>query len=301
MRLKNVVSGALLLALGSSCFAQAPAADSWERIKGTRIITVGYRPDGLPFSYEADDSKKPVGYAIDICRQLIGKLQQTMGLPQLDIQYRAINGQTRFTDLANGAIDVDCSNTTNTKERRLTKHVAFSMPYYIAGVRILTQAGSKIADTDDLSGKRVMTTKGTTSLKVLEQKAASSGLKMQQSECVTHGDCFAAVQNGKADAWLMDDIVLAAFRAQAAKPDQIKIIGKLMSIEPLSLMMRDSDVRLKKVFDDEMRVLAQNYTISNLYKKWFESPLPGKNINLNNPMSYLLTDMLRYPSDAFDN
>jgi len=213
----------------------------------------------------------------------------------------AANGQTRFTDLASGDIDVDCSNTTNTKERRETKRVAFSLPYYIAGVRILTQTDSKINDSDDLSGKRVMTTKGTTSLAVLNRRAAASGIKLQHSECVSHDACFAAVQNGSADAWLMDDILLAGHRAQAAKPEQFKIVGKLLSIEPLSLMMRDSDVRMKKVFDDEMRAMAYNHEITRLYKKWFESPLPGKSFNLNVPMSFLLADMLRYPSDQFDN
>ena len=300
MRLNLVVGAAVLAVLGTSHAAQPPAGDSWEQIRAARVITVGYRPDGLPFAYEADESKKPVGYAIDICQALIGKLQQSMGLAQLDIRYRAINGQTRFSDLANGQIDVDCSNTTNTKERRQTQHVAFSMPYYVAGVRILALASSPISDVDSLHGKRVITTKGTTSLKVLNSHMAS-GLKVQHAECTTHEACFAAVQNGSADAWLMDDVLLAAYRAQAPKPEQFKIVGKLQSIEPLSLMMRANDVRMKKLFDTEMRAMAQSYEIARLYKKWFESPLPGKGFNLNTPMSYLLTDMLRYPSDQFDN
>ncbi len=301
MRLKFGVVGMVALAAAAACMAQTSAGDGWDKIKEARAITVGFRPDGLPFSYVTNDAKRPQGYAIDICRALISKLQQSMGLAQLDVRYRAINGQTRFTDLANGSIDVDCSNTTNTKERRDTKQVAFSLPYYIAGIRILTQANSAIQDADDLARKRVMTTKGTTSLKVLNEREARSGLKVQHTECTTHDVCFAAVQNGTADAWLMDDILLAAYRAQASKPEQFKIVGKLLSIEPLSLMMRNSDVRMKKVFDEEMRNMARNFEIARLYKVWFESPLPGKGFNLNTPMSYLLGDMLRYPSDQFDN
>lgn len=300
MHLNIVVAAVLVFLTGSTHAVQTPAGDSWEPIKNARSITVGYRPDGLPFSYASSDPQKPVGYAIDICHALIGKLQQSMGLPQLEIRYRAINGQTRFTDLASGLIDVDCSNTTNTKERRNTLNVAFSMPYYMAGVRILTQSSSTINDIDSLHGKRVMTTKGTTSLKVLNSHVAA-GLKVQHSECVSHEACFAAIQNGSADAWLMDDILLAAYRAKSAKPEQFKIVGKLQSIEPLSLMMRASDIRMKKVFDDGMRAMAQDYEIARLYKKWFESPLPDKGFSLDIPMSYLLSDMLRYPSDQFDN
>lgn len=280
----------------SAACAQAPVADSWNKIKDAHTITVGYRPDGLPFSYELDDAKKPVGYAIELCQNLIGKLQQSMGLAQLDVRWRAINGQTRFSDLASGEIDVDCSNTTNTRERRETRHVAFSMPYYMAGVRILTLSSSKINDADGLHGKRVITTKGTTSFKILAN-ALNSGLKVTHTECLQHQDCFKAVESGAADAWLMDDVLLAAYRAQAAQPEQFKIVGKLMSIEPLSL----SDVRMKKVFDDEMRAMGRNQEIARIYRKWFESPLPGKPFNLNTPMSYLLQDMLRYPSDKFDN
>ncbi len=284
----------------SAACAQAPVADSWNKIKDAHTIIVGYRPDGLPFSYELDDAKKPVGYAIELCQNLIGKLQQSMGLAQLDVRWRAINGQTRFSDLASGEIDVDCSNTTNTRERRETRHVAFSMPYYMAGVRILTLSSSKINDADGLHGKRVITTKGTTSFKILAN-ALNSGLKVTHTECLQHQDCFKAVESGAADAWLMDDVLLAAYRAQAAQPEQFKIVGKLMSIEPLSLMMRESDVRMKKVFDDEMRAMGRNQEIARIYRKWFESPLPGKPFNLNTPMSYLLQDMLRYPSDKFDN
>ncbi|GAB2707037.1 MULTISPECIES: amino acid ABC transporter substrate-binding protein [Comamonas] len=301
MWLNHIFRGAVLLCLASSSLAQTPLPDSWDKIKESQRITVGYRPDGLPFAYEMGETKKPVGYAIEICQALIAKLQQSMGLARLDIQYRAINGQTRFTDLASGAIDVDCSNTTNTKDRRESKHVSFSLPYYIAGVRMLVRSDSGINDVDDLSGKRVITTKGTTSLQVLERRVAVNGLKIQHSECLTHDACFKAVQAGTADVWLMDDILLAAHRAQSEKPEQVKLIGKLMSIEPLSLMMRDTDVRMKKVFDAEMRVLSQNFEITRLYKKWFESPLPGKSFALNVPMSYLLTDMLRFPSDKFDN
>ena len=114
MRLKNIAIGTLWVVLTGASAAQT-AGDSWEKIKNAQSITVGFRPDGLPFSYVTDDPAKPMGYAIDICRALIGKLQQSMGLAQLKVQYRAINGQTRFTDLADGTIDVDCSNTTNTR------------------------------------------------------------------------------------------------------------------------------------------------------------------------------------------
>ena len=138
---KHLSLAPLLLVIANAGFAQdqTSPSGSWDKIKSARAINIGYRPDGLPFSYEEGGAKKPVGYAIDICRALVAKLQQSMGLAQLDIKYHAINGQTRFTDLASGVVDVDCSNTTNTKERRETKHVAFSIPYYIAGVRILRE------------------------------------------------------------------------------------------------------------------------------------------------------------------
>ncbi|MEN5178768.1 amino acid ABC transporter substrate-binding protein [Comamonas testosteroni] len=302
MLLRHLLPAASLLVIANICFAQdqTSLSGSWDKIKNARAITIGYRPDGLPFSYAIEGSKIPVGYAIDICQALVAKLQQAMAIPQLDIRYHAIDGQTRFTDLASGKIDMDCSNTTNNRERRETRRVAFSMPYYVTGVRILTLSSSKINDMYGLEGKRVITSKGTSSFQTLNS-VLNNGLKIEHSECLQHQACFNAVQNGIADAWLMDDVLLAAYRAQAAKPEQFKIVGKLMSIEPLSVMMRESDTRMKKVFDEEMRAMASKQEIARLYKKWFESPLPGKRFNLNTPMSYLLTDMLRYPSDKFDN
>ncbi|GAB2456261.1 amino acid ABC transporter substrate-binding protein [Comamonas humi] len=291
---------ALVTAAWSSAGLAQTTPDTWDKIRNTRSVTVGFRPDSIPFSY-ATEGSAPVGYAIDICKSLLASLQKELQLPALQISYRAINGQTRFTDLASGAIDLDCSNTTNTRERRETKQVSFSMPYYIAGARVLAASGSKIEALADASGKKVITTKGTTSVAILKEKEDLGGLRFTKSECVNHGECFAALQKRAVDAWVMDDIVLASFRAQAEKPGDYKMVGKLLSIEPLSLMMRASDTRLKKFFDGEMRRMAQSHEIGTLYKKWFESPLPGKGFNLNIPMPYLLSDMLRYPSDQFDN
>lgn len=283
----------------NTSLAQA-APDTWDKIRNTKAVTIGFRPDSIPFSYVSKGGT-PTGYAIDICKSLLASLQRELQLPALQINYRAITGQTRFTDLASGTIDMDCSNTTNTRERRETKQVSFSMPYYIAGARVLVPSSSKIESIGDANGKKVITTKGTTSISILKEKEDLGGLRFVKSECVDHNECFAALQKRQVDAWVMDDIVLASFRAQADKPGDYKLVGKLLSIEPLSLMMRASDTRLKKFFDGEMRKMAQSYEINTLYKKWFESPLPDKGFNLNIPMSYLLTDMLRYPTDQFGN
>ncbi len=268
-----------------------------DKVRASGQIVLGYRPDAVPFSYTVPGAAEPVGYAIDICKNLVPALQREAQLPNLRIQYLPVDNKERFPAVAEGRVDLECGDTTNTRERRDKLGMAFSVPYYIAGTRMLVRTDSKISRIEDMANKTIVTIKGTTSAQLVKEKETALMIRIKLLECEQAPGCFDMVAQRKADAWLMDDIMLYSMRAASPEPQTFAVVGKFMSIEPLTVMMRASDVALKKLVDAEMKKMVYSQQIAGLYKKWFESPIAPQGVNLRIPMSYLLRDSLKFPTD----
>jgi len=295
----NQAAAAAALATGLASLATPALAGTGtlDSIRSSGELVIGYRSDAVPFSYDLPGAKQPVGYAIDICKQLAEVLKKELKLKDLTLRYKAVDSKQRFPAVAEGQVDLECANTTNNRERRDKLGMAFTIPHYIAGTRMLVRKDSNIERVDDLGGKRVITTKGTTSAPLIKAKAQDLSLNIKLLECDDDQQCFNAVDKRQADAYLMDDILLYSFRASAPKPEDFAVVGKLLSIEPLSIMMSKKDPALKKFVDVEMARLIRGGEVAKLYKQWFESPIPPKGANLNVPMNYLMRDSLKFPTD----
>ena len=116
-----------------------------------------------------------------------------------------------------------------------------------------------------------------------------------------HAESFAHVASGRALGFFMDDILLYSLRAEAAAPQDFEVSSKLMSIEPLSLMLRSEDPAFKRVVDLEITRVIMDGEIYALYRKWFSPRIPPKGTNLNVPMNFLLRDSFKAPSDQLFN
>ena len=296
MRLRLALTFALP-AFAALCPPAFATTDTLDKIRASGEIVLGFRPEAMPFSYTVAGAAEPVGYAIDICKNLLQAIQRDAQLPSLRIKYLPVDNKERFPAVADGRVDLECGDTTNTRERRDKLGMAFSVPYYIAGTRMLVRKDSSITRIEDMAGKTIVTTKGTTSAKIVKEKETALMIKIQLLECNDTPQCFDMVAQRKADAWLMDDIMLYSSRAASPDPQAFAVVGKFMSIEPLTVMMRKSDTGLKKLVDAEMKKMVYNQQVAGLYKKWFESPIAPLGINLRIPMSYLLRDSLKFPSD----
>ncbi|MBV8617285.1 MAG: amino acid ABC transporter substrate-binding protein [Curvibacter sp.] len=289
---------ALLGWVGLLSVGPAGAAGTLDKVRSSGELVIGYRVDAVPFSYSLPGQTQPVGYAIDLCRSFADALRKELKLPALQVRYLAVDNRERFPALVEGRIDLECANTTNTRERREKIGVAFTIPHYIAGTRMMVRADSGIQRLDDLQGKTVVTTRGTTSVGILQQKDRELGLRLQIQECDEDKQCFERLSRKQADAYMMDDILLYSFRAASPTPEAFSVVGKFMSIEPLAVMMRKDDPAFKKVIDTEMLRLIYERELQRLYSRWFEAPIPPQNTNLRVPMSYLQRDFLKFPSDS---
>lgn len=286
---------ALVLSVAQAA-AQAPAArPTLDNIRSTGVITLAHRESSVPFSYY-DDSKRPIGYSIDLCLLVVEALRRELKLSKLRVEYLPVTPADRIQAIAGGKADLECGNTTNTLERR--RSVAFTVVHFFAGGRLLIRAGGPTSLADlHLRRGTVVTTKGSTYAKFLESKAKLGSFNVRVTEAKDAAEAFALFERGEADAFLFDDIVLYGLRAAAKSPSAYEVSSELLSMEPLAIMLRKDDPAFKRFVDTTLTRAMIDGEVRPLYRKWFQSPIPPKGVNLNVPVSPLLFDQFRYPSD----
>ncbi|MGE0329773.1 MAG: amino acid ABC transporter substrate-binding protein [Ramlibacter sp.] len=288
---------ALGLALGlaaTATQASNPATDELSRIRDAREIVLAHRDASIPFSY-LDERRQPIGYSMDLCMKLVDAVRRELKLPTLAVRHLAVTSATRIPAIAEGRASLECGSTTNNAERR--RRVDYTIAHFISAARFAVRTRSGIQTLEDLTGKTVVSTRGTTNIKTLQAVSEERLLKMKIIEADDHAAAFALVAAGRADAFAMDDVLLYGLRANAAQPQDYAVIGKPMTIEPYAVMLPKGQPAFKKVIDDEMRRLIFTGELQQLYQKWFMSPIPPRGINLELPMSFMLKESFKFPSD----
>ena len=285
--------GALgLLAAAASASAQVPP--TLDKVKASGSITVAYRESSIPFSYLGADAQ-PTGFGWEICGKVVDQVKKATGRADLKVATQGVTSQNRIPLLTNGTIDIECGSTTNNSERG--KQVAFATNYFYTGTRLLVKADSPVKATADLKARKVVSTTGTTNYQVMRKLNADANLGFELLGAKDHAESALMVQMGRADAFAMDDILLYGLRASAQNPAELAVVGEALQVEPYAIMLRRDDPAFKKLVDDTLAGLMKSGEFESLYKKWFQSPIPPKGINLNAPMSQELKDNLKALSD----
>lgn len=284
-----VVAAALALPL----FAQAQDGGTLAKIKSSGAITFGYREASFGFSY-LDGTGKPVGYSIDICNRIVDAIKTELKLPAVEIKYQAVTSANRIPLVQNGTVDIECGSTTNLVERQ--KLVAFSPDIFRYNVRTLVKADSGIKSIADLQGKTVVTTAGTTSFRLLREADKGRNLEVNQLAGKDHTDSFLLVESGRAQAFVLDDILLAGQIANARAPKDFAIVGENLRTENQSLMFRKDDPEFKALVDRVVAGMMKSGEMDKLYGRWFTAPIPPKGININYPLNAETRDAFANPS-----
>ena len=298
MRYLRVISLALAAVV---CAAQAQAEEfsgTLRKIKETGAISLGFRDSSIPFSY-LDDNQKPIGYAMDICYAIVDAVKKELKLDKLAVELVPVSSSTRIPLLANGTIDLECGSTTNNPDR--LKQIAFTYTHFLTATRFISKKSNKLNSVDDLKGKSVVATSGTTNIKQLIETNAARNLGINIIHAKDHAEAFLMVENDRAVAFVMDDILLAAFAVGSKNPDAYVISTDAFSKpEPCGIMLRKDDPGFKKVVDDATAALYQSAEGPKLYDKWFTQKIPPKGLNLNVPMRAELRHEFAKPSDSSD-
>jgi glutamate/aspartate transport system substrate-binding protein len=238
---------------------------------------------------------QPIGYAIDICARFVERLRTALALPKLRVEYRMITPANRVELVAKGEVQIECGSTTNTAARR--EQVSFTIPHFITGARLLVRADSPIQRSDDVALKRAVSTIKSTPLGALRRLKSERLPRLEILEAEDLERAVRMVEKGEADAFAMDDVLLFGIAANRADPKSLRITGRFLTTEPLAIMLPKSDPAFKRIIDGEMRRLILDGEIHPIYAKWFEQPIPPRNVALGLPVSYLLRDFWRFPSD----
>lgn len=293
VRRAAMLAGGLLLALPPA-LAQAELGETLERIRQTGTINLGHREASVPFSYY-DGRRQVVGYSHELMLRLLEPIKAAAGLPALTIKLVPVTAQNRMAMLQNGSIDIECGSTTHNRERE--RQVGFSHSIFIVGTRLLVPRGSPVKDTADLPGRRVVVTAGTTSERLLRTFAEGPGHALTVLTARDHDAAFARLEAGEADAFLMDDALLYGLRARARQPEAWTVVGTPMSTEVYACALRRGDARFKQVVDTALAQLMRSGEALKLYQKWFQRPIPPRNLNLAWPPSPALLALYRNPND----
>jgi ABC-type amino acid transport substrate-binding protein len=282
----------LAAALALPASAQTPA--TLDKVKSSGTITVAYREASIPFSY-LDDKAQPVGFGWEICGRIVDEVKKATGRADLKVATQPVTSANRIPLLVNGTIDIECGSTTNNSDRG--KQVAFAINYFYTGTRFLVKAGAPVKGLDDLKGKTVVSTTGTTNFRIMRTLNEEQKLGIDLLGAKDHAESALLVQTGRAVAFAMDDILLYGLKASAANPAELAVVGEAIQVEPYAIMVRRDDPAFKKLVDDTLAGMMKSGAFEQLYKKWFESPIPPKGINLQAPMSKDLRDNLKALSD----
>ena len=295
----GILSGGLVT-LSALLLAAGPVAaqeGTLKKIKDTNMITLGHRDASIPFSY-FDDKQQAVGYAMDLCGKIVDAVKAELKMPNLQVKLNPVTSATRIPLMANGTVDLECGSTTNNLERQ--KQVAFTITHFVTANRFVSKKAANLKSLDDLKGKTIVSTSGTTNIKQITELNGQKNLGMTILPAKDHAESFLMVETGRAVAFFMDDILLYSLVANSKNPSEYVISADALSVEPYGIMLRKDDPSFKKVVDDAMTKVYKSGEINTIYAKWFLRPVPPKGINLNVPMSEVFKHVVAKPTDSGD-
>jgi glutamate/aspartate transport system substrate-binding protein len=283
----------VLAAFAAVGVAQAQSNDTLKKIKDSGVVTMGVRESSGALSFTLGDGKY-VGYHVELCQRILADVEKQVG-KKLEIKYQPVTSQNRIPLVQNGTVDIECGSTTNNSTRQ--KDVAFAVTTYVEEVRIATHANSGITSIGQLNGKKVATTTGTTSVQTLRKNERATGVNFEEVFGKDHADSFLLLESGRADAFVMDGQILAGLISKSKAPNDFKIVGEVLSVEPIAIMIRKDDPAFKKSVDTTLAGLMKSGEINKIYDKWFMQPIPPANTKVGLPVSEATKSAWATPND----
>ena len=269
-----------------------------KKIKERGVVVLGVRDASVPFSYR-DDEQKPVGYAIDICMHVVDAIKAELKLPGLKVETTPVTSSSRIPLMANGTIDLECGNTTNNADRQKT--IAFTNTHFLSASVFVAKKAAKLKTIEDLKGKTVVSTSGSSNIVQLNKINVARNLGINVVPAKDHPEAFLMVESDRAAAYVMDDVIIASLIASSKDPSIFAVGDEPFSTpEPYGIMLRRDDPAFKTVVDRATAAFYASAEGAASYKRWFQSPIPPKNINLNLPETPALKFEYTHPTDSPD-
>ena len=298
MRLNLTISALAALGLLAAPACAQELTGTLAKIKESGAITLGFRESSIPFSYY-DNNQQVIGYAMDLCHKIVDAVKSNLKMDKIEIRLNPVTSATRIPLIANGTVDLECGSTTNNFERE--KQVAFTITHFVTANTFVSKRSSNLKTVDDLKGKTIVSTAGTTNIKQVTEANVARNLGATIIPAKDNAEAFLMVETDRAVAFVMDDVLLAGLIAGAKDPSAYVISKDAFSKpEPYGIMLRKDDPAFKKVVDAATAAVYTSGEAQKLYDKWFMEKIPPKGLNMNMPISPELKAEFAKPSDSPD-
>lgn len=235
-------------------------------IAATKTITIAYRADATPFSF-ADDRKQVGGFSIDLCKRVVNSIERQLNLPSLQVRWLPVTAQTRFDAVARGQADMECGSSTVTLSR--LKQVDFSSYIFIASTGLLVKGASGLRSLSDLSDRKIAVIAGTTN-----ESAVHAQLKRRQLSATvlpfkTRDEAFAALEEGKVDAFASDKFLLVGVAGKAKDQKSLTLLPDELSFEPYGIVLPRGDAAFRLAVNTGLSQLYGSGEITEIFGRWF--------------------------------
>ena len=278
--LKITLAGVFVIIFGIA--ANVNAAELYgtlKKVNDSGVFNLGHRESSVPFAYIDSGGTEPIGYSMDLCHKIVDRVKETLKMPDLKINYVPVTSQTRIPLLANGTIDMECGSTTKNLTRM--KQIDYLGVTFITGTKLLVKKGSGIKDIEDLKGKKVALSLGTTNEKAVKRASKNLDLDLKYLMVKDHPEGFLGLETGRADAYGSDHVLLYGMRSKAKNPEDYEVVGRFLSYDPYAIMVRRDDSAMSLIGNTVLADLMRSGEIMEIYDKWFN---PGPT-NINMPIS----------------
>jgi glutamate/aspartate transport system substrate-binding protein len=306
--IKKIAAAAAALIAGLQAMHAEDFGLSLQKIKEAGAITIGYRDSAIPMSY-ADAQQQPVGFALDLCALAASKVQQALGLADMKINYKPVTSANSASLLEDGSIDLDCSAAPVKPDEQ---NAAFSIPVFESELKWIVPRKLRVeregrrrtrwetispSSADDLKGKTVVLTQGSAATLLVLTLSSDRSLGLSIVMGKDDAEAFKLVEAGKATAFLADGVLLAGLKAGAKNPDAFGFLDEAYPGQPYALRLRKNDEAFKAVVDGALTEAMRSGDYAKIYAKWFENPIPPKNVNLAIPMPRKLKELVKMPAE----
>jgi glutamate/aspartate transport system substrate-binding protein len=264
----NALVAALLLAptLALAQMASAPFEGRLKKIHETKTISVAYRTDAMPFSFE-EANKQPNGYMVDLCRRVIGVIERQIGVTPLQVKWVPVTVQNRFSTISSGQADMECGATSVTLGRM--KEVGFSSLTFVDGTGLLIRASTTGNTLSDLANKKIGVITGTSNERALTEAMTAKVMTATVVPVKSRDEGLAQLEAGTIDAFAGDRVLLIGLAGKAKDPKSLALLGEALSYEPYAIVLPRGDWAMRQAVDAALAQIFKSAALPEIYMRWF--------------------------------
>lgn len=259
-----------LVLWSASAEAQLAADSRLTSITARKIVRVAYRTDARPFSF-LDGGSEPLGYTIDLCKQVVQSIAQQFRLQELRIQWIPVTVDNRFSAIADGKADMECGASTVTLGRM--KEVDFSNLIFLESTGIVVAQSSNIHSFADMAGKRIAVIAGTTNASAMTAQMRRQKIDATLILVKDREEGISFLEAARVDGFAGDKLLLMGAKFKSGKA--FVVLPDDLSVEQYAIALPRGDSALRLAVNTGLAQIFRSGQAADVFQHWFFGLRPG--------------------------